>query len=77
MWAQVASVKVFASVPAKGLVQKIAAKYSADDMEGTLSLELEEAEIFITVEGWDISDKEILYEYLLAIDFELVLEVLG
>lgn len=61
----------------EGKRRKIAEKFSAEDMEGTLSLELEEAEIFITVEGWDISDKEILYEYLLAINFELVLEVLG
>ncbi len=61
----------------EGKRRKIAAKYSAEDMEGTLSLELEEAEIFITVEGWDISDKEILREYLRAIDFELLLEVLG
>ena len=60
----------------EGKRRKIAEKYSAEDMEGKLSLELEEAQIFITVEGWDISDKEILYEYLLAIDFELVLEVL-
>lgn len=61
----------------EGKRRKIAEKFSAEDMEGQLSLELDEAEIFITVEGWDISDKEILYEYLLAIDFELVLEVLG
>lgn len=61
----------------EGKRRKIAEKYSAEDKEGTLSLELEEKQIFITVEGWDISDKEILYEYLLAIDFELVLEVLG
>ena len=59
-----------------GKRRKIAEKFSAEDMAGTLSLELEEKQIFITVEGWDISDKEILYEYLLGIDFELVLEVL-
>ncbi len=59
-----------------GKRRKIAEKFSAEDKEGILSLELEEKQIFITVEGWDISDKEILYEYLLAINFELVLEVL-
>ncbi len=61
----------------EGKRRKIAEKFSAEDMEGMLSLELEEAEIFVTVEGWGISDKEILYEYLDGIDFELVLEVLG
>ncbi len=61
----------------EGKRRKIAETFSAEDMEGKLSLELEEAEIFVTVEGWDISDKEILYEYLMAIDFELVLQILG
>ncbi len=60
----------------EGKRRKIAETFSAEDMEGKLSLELEEKQIFITVEGWDISDKEILYEYLLGVDFELVLEVL-
>ncbi len=60
----------------EGKRRKIAETFSEEDMQGKLSLELEEKQIFITVEGWDISDKEILYEYLLAIDFELVLEVL-
>lgn len=50
-------------------------EFSSEDKDGKLSLTPDDATLVI-VEGWDISDKAILYEYLDGIDFDLVAEVL-
>jgi len=54
----------------------IVEEFSSEDESGKLSLTPDDKTL-VTIEGWDISDKEILYEYLDGIDFELVLEILG
>ena len=51
-------------------------EFSSEDESGKLSLTPDDKTL-VTIEGWNISDKEILYEYLDGIDFELALEVLG
>ena len=51
-------------------------EFSSEDESGKLSLTPDDKTLVI-IEGWNISDKEILYEYLDGIDFELALEVLG
>lgn len=50
-------------------------EFSSEDKDGKLSLTPDD-KTFIIVEGWDISDKAILYEYLDGIDFDLVAEIL-
>lgn len=50
-------------------------EFSSEDENGKLSLTPDD-QTFIIVEGWDISDKAILYEYLDGIDFDLVAEIL-
>ncbi len=54
----------------------IVEEFSSEDEDGKLSLTPDDKTLVI-IEGWDISDKEILYEYLDGIDFELVLEILA
>ena len=54
------------------IVEEFSSKYES----GKLSLTPDD-QTFITIEGWDILDKEILYEYLDGIDFKLILEILG
>lgn len=54
----------------------IVEEFSSEDESGKLSLTPDD-KIFVIIEGWDISDKEILYEYLDGIDFELISEILG
>ncbi len=51
-------------------------EFSSEDESGKLSLTPDDKTL-VTVEGWDISDKEILYEYLDGIDFDLISEILG
>jgi len=51
-------------------------EFSSEDERGKLSLTPHD-ETVVTIEGWDISDKEILYEYLDGIDFDLMGEILG
>lgn len=53
----------------------IVEEFSSEDESGKLSLTPDDKTLVI-VEGWDISDKEILYEYLDGIDFDLVAEIL-
>jgi hypothetical protein len=50
-------------------------EFSSEDESGKLSLTPDD-KTFATIEGWDISDKEILYEYLDGIDFDLMAEIL-
>jgi hypothetical protein len=50
-------------------------EFSSEDESGKLSLTPDDKTLVI-VEGWDISDKEILYEYLEGIDFDLVSQIL-
>jgi hypothetical protein len=50
-------------------------EFSSEDKDGKLSLTPDDQTLVI-VEGWDISDKAILYEYLDGIDFDLVAEIL-
>ena len=54
----------------------IVEEFSSEDESGKLSLTPDDKTLVI-VEGWDISDKEILYEYLDGIDFDLISEILG
>lgn len=51
-------------------------EFSSEDESGKLSL-IPDDKTFATIQGWDISDKEILYEYLDGIDFDLMVEILG
>ncbi len=51
-------------------------EFSSEDESGKLSLTPDDKTL-VTVEGWDITDKEILYEYLDGIDFDLISEILG
>ena len=51
-------------------------EFSSEDERGKLSLTPDDKTLVI-IEGWDISDKEILYEYLDGIDFDLMAEILG
>lgn len=51
-------------------------EFSSEDESGKLSLTPDD-KTFATIQGWDISDKEILYEYLDGIDFDLMAEILG
>ena len=53
----------------------IVEEFSSEDESGKLSLTPDDKTLVI-VEGWDISDKEILYEYLEGIDFDLVSQIL-
>jgi|GEM_PF-326368 len=50
-------------------------EFSSEDERGKLSLTPDDKTLVI-IEGQDISDKEILYEYLDGIDFELMAEIL-
>ena len=54
----------------------IVEEFSSEDESGKLSLTPDD-QTLVTIEGWDISDKEILYEYLDGIDFDLVSQILG
>ena len=54
----------------------IVEEFSSEDERGKLSLTPDDKTLVI-IEGQDISDKEILYEYLDGIDFDLVSEILG
>ncbi len=54
----------------------IVEEFSSEDESGKLSLTPDDKTLVI-VEGRDISDKEILYEYLDGIDFDLISEILG
>lgn len=51
-------------------------EFSSEDERGKLSLTPDDKTLVI-IEGQDISDKEILYEYLDGIDFDLISEILG
>ncbi len=51
-------------------------QFSPEDESGKLSLTPDD-KTSVTIEGWDISDKEILYEHLDGIDFDLISEILG
>jgi len=51
-------------------------EFSSEDESGKLSL-TPDNQTLVIVEGWDISDKKILYEYLDGIDFDLMAEILG
>ncbi|MBA7645863.1 hypothetical protein ES703_53622 [subsurface metagenome] len=53
----------------------IVEEFSPEDESGKLSLTPDDKTL-VTIEGWDISDKEILYEYLDGIDFDLMAEIL-
>ncbi len=53
----------------------IVEEFSSEDERGKLSLTPDDKTLVI-IEGWDISDKEILYEYLNGIDFDLMAEIL-
>ena len=53
----------------------IVEEFSSEDESGKLSLTPDDKTLVI-IEGWDISDKEILYEYLDGIDFDLMAEIL-
>jgi len=53
----------------------IVEEFSSEDKTGKLSLTPDD-ETLVIIEGWDISDKEILYEYLGGIDFDLMAEIL-
>ena len=53
----------------------IVEEFSSEDERGKLSLTPDDKTLVI-IEGWDISDKEILYEYLDGIDFDLMAEIL-
>lgn len=50
-------------------------EFSSEDERGKLSLTPDDKTLVI-IEGQDISDKEILYEYLDGIDFDLMAEIL-
>lgn len=50
-------------------------EFSSEDESGKLSLTPDDKTLVI-IEGWSISDKEILYEYLDGIDFDLVSQIL-
>ena len=50
-------------------------EFSSEDESGKLSLTPDDKTL-VTIEGWNISDKEILYEYLDGIDFDLMAEIL-
>ncbi len=54
----------------------IVEEFSSEDESGKLSLTPDDKTL-VTIEGWDISDKDILYEYLDGIDFDLISEILG
>jgi len=54
----------------------IVEEFSSEDESGKLSLTPDDKTL-VTIEGWSISDKEILYEYLDGIDFDLVSKILG
>jgi len=54
----------------------IVEEFSSEDESGKLSLTPDDKTLVI-IEGWDISDEEILYEYLDGIDFDLMSEILG
>ncbi len=54
----------------------IVEEFSSEDEDGKLSLTPDD-KILVIIEGSDISDKEILYEYLDGIDFDLMAEILG
>jgi len=54
----------------------IVEEFSSEDESGKLSLTPDDKTLVI-IEGQDISDKEILYEYLDGIDFDLMAEILG
>ena len=58
-----------------GKRMKIIEEFSSEDENGKLSLTPDEQTLVI-VEGWDIPDKAILYEYLDGIDFDLMAEIL-
>ena len=59
-----------------GKKRKILEEFSSEDERGKLSL-MPDDETLVIVEGWDISDKAILYEYLHDIEFDLISEILG
>lgn len=54
----------------------IVQEFSSEDESGKLSLTPDDKTLVI-IEGWDISDKAILYEYLDGIDFDLISQILG
>ncbi len=54
----------------------IVEEFSSEDESGKLSLTPDD-QTLVMIEGWDITDKEILYEYLDGIDFDLISEILG
>ena len=54
----------------------IVEEFSSEDESGKLSLTPDDKTL-VMIEGWDISEKEILYEYLDGIDFDLISEILG
>ena len=60
-------------ISGKGI--KIIEEFSSKDKEGKLSLTPDEQTLII-VEGQEISDKAILYNYLEKIDFQLIAEIL-
>lgn len=51
-------------------------EFSSEDERGKLSLTPDDKTL-VEIEGRDISDKAILYEYLDGIDFDLMAEILG
>lgn len=51
-------------------------EFSSEDESGKLSLTPDDKTL-VMIEGWSISDKEILYEHLDGIDFDLISEILG
>ena len=53
----------------------IVEEFSSEDESGKISLTPDDKTL-VTIEGWDISDKEILYEYLDGVDFDLISEIL-